>query len=98
MIAVRSARRRCRSHDRVAGPGAAVASACASGRGRSGDFGFSTESKTPCAYLSQSVSYFTVPPRAHPCAYLKSQDVKDMYGESVQRSGHRTSSSADHVQ
>ena len=42
-------------------------------------FGFSTESKTPCAYL-------------------KSQDVKDMYGESVQRSGHRTSSSADHVQ
>ena len=33
-----------------------------------------------------------------PCAYLKSQDVKDMYGESVQRSGHRTSSSADHVQ
>ena len=42
-------------------------------------FGFSTESKTPCAYL-------------------KSQDVKDMYGESVQRIGHRTSSSADHVQ
>ena len=70
--------------DRVARPAAAARSAVAVASVRPvvaarETFGFSTESKTPCAYL-------------------KSQDVKDMYGESVQRSGHRTSSSADHVQ